>query len=165
MLSDYLSANGSVLAEALLRPEVAFNGKPRPLIWASSKMGSTGWQPVTMSFTWVGQKASCRHSAGFYWSGAVCVNAASNAVPSWYLSSTAPGRQGDVLCARFFLRELRARLRQLRQTCRKYTWALSPVLTGRTGRAFITLWPMTCSAVQRQTASPCGLPQHAEGVL
>ncbi|WP_408534949.1 site-specific integrase [Paraburkholderia fungorum] len=38
MLSDYLSADGDVQAETLLRAEIAFNGKPRPLIWASSKI-------------------------------------------------------------------------------------------------------------------------------
>jgi site-specific recombinase XerD len=38
MLSDYLSADGDVRAETLLRAEIAFNRKPRPLIWASSKI-------------------------------------------------------------------------------------------------------------------------------
>jgi integrase len=37
-VSDYLGANGQVRAEALLRAEISFNGKPRPLLWASRKI-------------------------------------------------------------------------------------------------------------------------------
>lgn len=36
-VSDYLSADGSVRIESTLRPEIAFNGKARPLVWANVK--------------------------------------------------------------------------------------------------------------------------------
>lgn len=38
LVSDYLEANGSVRVESTVRAEIAFNGKARPLIWASSKI-------------------------------------------------------------------------------------------------------------------------------
>jgi site-specific recombinase XerD len=37
LVSDYLEANGRVRVESVVRPEIAFNGKPRPLVWASSR--------------------------------------------------------------------------------------------------------------------------------
>ena len=37
LVSDYLEANGKVRIEAILRQEIAFNGKARPLLWASAK--------------------------------------------------------------------------------------------------------------------------------
>ena len=36
-VSDYLSADGAVRVESVLRPEIAFNGKARPLVWANVK--------------------------------------------------------------------------------------------------------------------------------
>ena len=37
-VSDYLTPTGRVLAETVLRAEIAFNGKSRPLMWASNKI-------------------------------------------------------------------------------------------------------------------------------
>ncbi|WP_248295467.1 hypothetical protein [Paraburkholderia sp. UYCP14C] len=37
-LSDFLTASGAPRIESLLRAEIAFNGKQRPLIWASKKV-------------------------------------------------------------------------------------------------------------------------------
>ncbi|MGF6995538.1 tyrosine-type recombinase/integrase [Paraburkholderia sp. GAS32] len=37
-VSDYLLADGRHVAETTLRPEIAFNGKRRPLLWASQKI-------------------------------------------------------------------------------------------------------------------------------
>jgi integrase len=37
LLTDYLDANGSVRVESTVRAEIAFNGKARPLVWASAK--------------------------------------------------------------------------------------------------------------------------------
>lgn len=37
IVSDYLGADGSVRVESTLRPEIAFNGKARPLLWANVK--------------------------------------------------------------------------------------------------------------------------------
>ncbi|MFM0305751.1 site-specific integrase [Paraburkholderia sediminicola] len=37
LISDYLKANGSVRVESAVRPEIAFNGRARPLLWASAK--------------------------------------------------------------------------------------------------------------------------------
>ncbi|KVT55547.1 site-specific integrase [Burkholderia ubonensis] len=36
-VSDYLGADGAVRVDSTLRPEIAFNGKGRPLIWANAK--------------------------------------------------------------------------------------------------------------------------------
>jgi site-specific recombinase XerD len=36
-VSDYLVANGRTLVESTVRPEIAFNGKARPLVWSGSK--------------------------------------------------------------------------------------------------------------------------------
>lgn len=38
LVSDYLRANGDVLIESLVRAEIAFNGKARPLLWSSRKL-------------------------------------------------------------------------------------------------------------------------------
>lgn len=38
LITDYLKANGEVLIESSVRAEIAFNGKERPLLWASSKV-------------------------------------------------------------------------------------------------------------------------------
>ncbi|AMP36972.1 site-specific integrase [Ralstonia solanacearum] len=38
LLSDYLQANGQTRIESLVRAEIAFNGKARPLLWASAKV-------------------------------------------------------------------------------------------------------------------------------
>ncbi|MGA4289610.1 tyrosine-type recombinase/integrase [Ralstonia nicotianae] len=38
LVSDYLNANGDVLIESLVRAEIAFNGKARPLMWSSQKL-------------------------------------------------------------------------------------------------------------------------------
>lgn len=38
VVSDYLHANGKVRVESAVRPEIAFNGNVRPLIWASAKI-------------------------------------------------------------------------------------------------------------------------------
>lgn len=37
LVSDYLEANGAVRVDSTVRAEIAFNGKPRPLVWANSK--------------------------------------------------------------------------------------------------------------------------------
>ncbi|MGF6604446.1 site-specific recombinase XerD [Paraburkholderia sp. GAS448] len=37
LISDYLEANGSVRVESAVRAEITFNGKARPLLWASAK--------------------------------------------------------------------------------------------------------------------------------
>ncbi|MCX4151739.1 MULTISPECIES: site-specific integrase [Paraburkholderia] len=37
-VSDYLMPDGRCVVEASLRPEIAFNGKRRPLLWASQKI-------------------------------------------------------------------------------------------------------------------------------
>ena len=38
LVSDYLQANGQTRIESLVRAEIAFNGKARPLLWASAKV-------------------------------------------------------------------------------------------------------------------------------
>jgi len=38
LISDYVEANGAVRVQSTVRAEIAFNGKARPLIWASSKI-------------------------------------------------------------------------------------------------------------------------------
>lgn len=38
LISDYLSANGEVVIESSVRAEIAFNGKERPLLWASARV-------------------------------------------------------------------------------------------------------------------------------
>jgi site-specific recombinase XerD len=38
LISDYLEANGAVRVQSTVRAEIAFNGKARLLIWASSKI-------------------------------------------------------------------------------------------------------------------------------
>ncbi|QIK19220.1 site-specific integrase [Ralstonia pseudosolanacearum] len=38
LVSDYLQANGVPCIESVVRPEMAFNGKARPLLWASAKV-------------------------------------------------------------------------------------------------------------------------------
>lgn len=38
LVSDYLQANGVARIESTLRAEIAFNGKARPLVWASAKV-------------------------------------------------------------------------------------------------------------------------------
>ncbi|MBB6580932.1 site-specific integrase [Ralstonia solanacearum] len=38
LVSDYLQANGQTRIESLVRAEIAFNGKVRPLLWASAKV-------------------------------------------------------------------------------------------------------------------------------
>jgi len=38
LVSDYLRANGEPQIESALRAEIAFNGKARPLLWASPKV-------------------------------------------------------------------------------------------------------------------------------
>ncbi|MCK4118354.1 tyrosine-type recombinase/integrase [Ralstonia nicotianae] len=38
LVSDYLQANGQTRIESLVRAEIAFNGKVRPLLWASTKV-------------------------------------------------------------------------------------------------------------------------------
>ncbi|WP_175873672.1 hypothetical protein [Burkholderia sp. BCC0397] len=35
--SDYLAVDGSVRVDSTRRPEIAFNGKSRPLVWANAK--------------------------------------------------------------------------------------------------------------------------------
>jgi site-specific recombinase XerD len=37
VVADYLNPDGSVRIDSVLRPEVAFNGKARPLVWANAK--------------------------------------------------------------------------------------------------------------------------------
>ena len=37
LISDFLSADGSIRVDSTVRAEIAFNGKARPLIWASAK--------------------------------------------------------------------------------------------------------------------------------
>lgn len=37
LVSDYLEANGSVRVDSVVRAEIAFNGKARPLVWANAK--------------------------------------------------------------------------------------------------------------------------------
>jgi site-specific recombinase XerD len=37
VFSDYLAEDGSARVDSALRPEVAFNGKGRPLVWANGK--------------------------------------------------------------------------------------------------------------------------------
>lgn len=37
LVSDYLEANGAVRVDSAVRAEIAFNGKPRPLVWANPK--------------------------------------------------------------------------------------------------------------------------------
>lgn len=37
LVSDYLEANGAVRVDSTVRAEIAFNGKPRPLVWANAK--------------------------------------------------------------------------------------------------------------------------------
>lgn len=37
IVSDYLGADGSARGDSTLRPEIAFNGKARPLVWANAK--------------------------------------------------------------------------------------------------------------------------------
>jgi site-specific recombinase XerD len=37
LVSDYLAANGKVRVDSAVRAEIAFNGKARPLVWASNK--------------------------------------------------------------------------------------------------------------------------------
>ncbi len=37
LVSDYLEANNRVRVESIVRAEIAFNGKARPLIWANAK--------------------------------------------------------------------------------------------------------------------------------
>jgi site-specific recombinase XerD len=37
LVRDYLEPNGNVRVESTVRPEIAFNGKARPLIWANQK--------------------------------------------------------------------------------------------------------------------------------
>ena len=37
LVSDYIGANGAVRVESTVRAEIAFNGKARPLVWASAK--------------------------------------------------------------------------------------------------------------------------------
>jgi site-specific recombinase XerD len=37
LVSDYMDASGNVRVESTLRAEIAFNGKARPLVWASAK--------------------------------------------------------------------------------------------------------------------------------
>ncbi len=36
-VADYLAADGTPLVNSMVRPEIAFNGKPRPLLWANVK--------------------------------------------------------------------------------------------------------------------------------
>jgi len=38
LVSDYLKADGDVLIESVVRAEIAFNGKARPLLWSSLKL-------------------------------------------------------------------------------------------------------------------------------
>ncbi|MBF6989311.1 site-specific integrase [Cupriavidus sp. IK-TO18] len=38
LITDYLKANGEVVIESIVRAEIAFNGKERPLLWASVKV-------------------------------------------------------------------------------------------------------------------------------
>jgi integrase len=38
LVSDYLQANGTPRFESALRAEIAFNGRARPLLWASQKV-------------------------------------------------------------------------------------------------------------------------------
>jgi site-specific recombinase XerD len=37
LVSDYLQANGAVRVDSVVRAEIAFNGKARPLVWANAK--------------------------------------------------------------------------------------------------------------------------------
>jgi site-specific recombinase XerD len=37
VVSDYLEADGAVRVDSAVRAEIAFNGKPRPLVWANAK--------------------------------------------------------------------------------------------------------------------------------
>ncbi|EKP0241645.1 TPA: hypothetical protein P2N00_004404 [Aeromonas salmonicida] len=37
-VSDYLSPGGEPLVETVLRPEIAFNGRARPLCWVNKKL-------------------------------------------------------------------------------------------------------------------------------
>lgn len=37
LVSDYVNANGKIRVESTVRAEISFNGKERPLIWASAK--------------------------------------------------------------------------------------------------------------------------------
>lgn len=37
IVSDYLAADGSARVQSTLRPEIAFNGRSRPLLWANVK--------------------------------------------------------------------------------------------------------------------------------
>ena len=38
LVSDYLSPGGETLAETVVRAEIAFNGRPRPLCWVNQKL-------------------------------------------------------------------------------------------------------------------------------
>lgn len=38
VVSDYLKADGAVRVDSTARAEIAFNGKPRPLVWANEKI-------------------------------------------------------------------------------------------------------------------------------
>lgn len=37
VVSDYLNSEGAVRVDSVLRPEISFNGKGRPLVWANAK--------------------------------------------------------------------------------------------------------------------------------
>lgn len=37
-LSDYVNANGSGRVDSTVRAEIAFNGKPRPLLWSNARV-------------------------------------------------------------------------------------------------------------------------------
>lgn len=37
LVSDYLTESGKVRVDSMVRPEIAFNGKARPLVWANAK--------------------------------------------------------------------------------------------------------------------------------
>ncbi|KAA1003449.1 site-specific integrase [Paraburkholderia panacisoli] len=38
LLTDYLSANGTVRVDSVVRAEISFNGKARPLVWSNAKL-------------------------------------------------------------------------------------------------------------------------------
>lgn len=41
LVSDYLSPGGNPLVETVVRPEIAFNGRARPLFWVNKKLITT----------------------------------------------------------------------------------------------------------------------------